>query len=178
MSGGYVRPLYAPEIGLQRARLDLRLLSEDDIDAWADFLGDPEATRLLHTPEPVRDRELALAGLQRWIEMIEGPIGMYSLTVRDTGETVGFVGFVPRDHPWGQELELGWLIRPQFWGNGYATEGARALKPLVPGRFVSMIRVENEASANVARKLGMIVEREVDYHGFKTQVWATQASGE
>ncbi|TML39299.1 MAG: GNAT family N-acetyltransferase, partial [Actinobacteria bacterium] len=162
-SGGYVRPLYAPEIGLQTARLDLCVLSEDDIDAWADFLGDPEATRLLHTPEPVRDRERALAGLQRWIEMIEGPIGMSSVTVREPGETVGFVGFVPRDHPWGQELELGWLIRPQFWGNGYATEAARALKPLVPGRFVSMIRVENEASANVARKLGMTVEREVDY---------------
>jgi len=126
---------------LQTARLDLRLLSEDDIDAWADFLGDQEATRLLHTPEPVRDRERALAGLQRWIEMIERPIG-------------------------------------QFWGNGYATEAARALRPLVPDRFVSMIRVENEASANVARKLGMTVEREVDYHGFQTQVWATQASGE
>ena len=97
MSGGYVRPLYAPEIGLPTARLDLRLLSEDDIDAWADFLGDPEATRLLHTPEPVRDRERASASLRRWIEMIEGPIGMYSVTLRDTGETVGFVGFVPRD---------------------------------------------------------------------------------
>ena len=93
---------------------------------------------------------------------------MYSLTLRDTGETVGFVGFAPRDHPWGQELELGWLIRRQFWGNGYATEAARALKPLVPDRFVSMIRVENKASANVARKLGMTVEREVDYHGFRT----------
>jgi RimJ/RimL family protein N-acetyltransferase len=41
-----------------------------------------------------------------------------------------------------------------------------------------MIRVENVASANVARKLGMSVEREVDYHGFPTQVWASQASGE
>jgi RimJ/RimL family protein N-acetyltransferase len=163
---------------LQTERLDLRLLSEHDIDAWTDFLADPEATRLLHTPEPVQDREWALAGLRRWIEMIEGSIGMYSLTLRDTGETVGFVGFVPRDHPWGQELELGWLIRRQFWGTGYATEAASALKPLVPGRFVSMIRVENEASANLARKLGITVEREVDYHGFRTQVWATQASGE
>ena len=63
----------------------MRLLSDDDIDAWADFLGDPEATRLLHTPEPVRDRERTSATLRRWIEMIEGPIGMYSLTVRDTG---------------------------------------------------------------------------------------------
>jgi RimJ/RimL family protein N-acetyltransferase len=161
-------------MSLKTERLDLRLLSEADIDAWADFLCDPEATRLLHTPEPVQDRERALAGLRRWVELAEGPIGSYSVSLRDTGETVGFVGFIPRDHPWGQELELGWLIRRQFWGNGYATEAARALKPLVPGRFVSMIRVENEPSANVARKLGMTVEREVDYHGFRTQVWTTE----
>jgi RimJ/RimL family protein N-acetyltransferase len=37
-----------------------------------------------------------------------------------------------------------------------------------------MIRVENEASANVARKLGMTIERHVDdYHGFETHVWAS-----
>jgi RimJ/RimL family protein N-acetyltransferase len=161
-------------MGLQTERLDLRRLSEDDIEPWADFVGDPETTRLLHTPEPVQDRERALAGLRRWVELAEGPIGMYSLAVRDSGETVGFVGLVPRDHPWGQELELGWLIRRQFWGNGYATEAARALKPLVSGRLVSMIRVENEASENVARKLGMTVEREVDYHGFRTHVWTTE----
>jgi len=161
-------------MGLRTARLDLRPLSADDIDAWSDVLGDQEATRLLHTPEPVQDRERALAGLRRWVELADGPIGTYSLRLRNTGETVGFSGFIPRDHPWGQELELGWLIRRQFWGNGYATEAARALKPLVSGRFVSMIRVENEASANVARKLGMTVEREVDYHGFRTQVWTTE----
>jgi RimJ/RimL family protein N-acetyltransferase len=161
-------------MGLRTERLDLRPLSEDDIDAWSDFLGDQEATRLLHTPEPVQDRERALAGLRRWVELADGPIATYSLRLRNTGETVGFSGFIPRDHPWGQELELGWLIRRQFWGNGYATEAARALKPLVSGRFVSMIRVENEASANVARKLGMTVEREVDYHGFRTQVWTTE----
>jgi RimJ/RimL family protein N-acetyltransferase len=39
-----------------------------------------------------------------------------------------------------------------------------------------MIRVENEASANVARKLGMTVEREVDHHGFRTHVWTTEPS--
>jgi RimJ/RimL family protein N-acetyltransferase len=161
-------------MGLQTERLDMRLLSEEDIDTWADFLGDPEARLLLHTPEPVQERERALAGLRRWVELADGPIGSYSVKLRDTGETVGFAGFIPRDHPWGRELELGWLIRRQFWGNGYATEAARALKPLVPGRFVSMIRVENEASANVARKLGMTVEREVDYQGFRTQVWTTE----
>jgi RimJ/RimL family protein N-acetyltransferase len=36
-----------------------------------------------------------------------------------------------------------------------------------------MIRVENDASANVARKLGMTVEREVEYYGFSTNVWVS-----
>ena len=159
---------------MQTERLELRRLSEDDLDAWADFLADAEATRLLHTPEPVLDRKRALDGLRRWVAMAEGPVGMYTLFERASGETVGFVGFIPRDHPWGHELELGWLLRRPFWGRGYATEAAQALKPLVPGRFVSMIRVENEASASVARKLGMTIEREVDYHGFKTHVWTTE----
>ena len=66
-------------MGLRTERLDLRPLSEDDIDAWSDFLGDQEATRLLHTPEPVQDRERALAGLRRWVELADGPIGTYSL---------------------------------------------------------------------------------------------------
>lgn len=161
---------------IETERLSLRPLSLDDFDAWFDFLSDAEATRLLHTPEPVNDPDRARAGLERWIAMREGDIGMYTLIVRETGETAGFVGFVPRDHPWGHELELGWLLRRAYWGRGYATEAARALRPLVDERIVSMIRVENEASANVARKLGMTIEREVDdYHGFQTHVWASPA---
>lgn len=105
--------------------------------------------------------------------MTEDPIGMYALVERESGETVGFVGFVKRELDWGDEIELGWLIRRAHWGRGYATEAARALRPLVPGRIVSMIRVENEASANVARKLGMSIERELDYYGFRTHVWVS-----
>jgi RimJ/RimL family protein N-acetyltransferase len=89
------------------------------------------------------------------------------------GETAGFVGFARRDLPWGSEVELGWLLRRAAWGRGYATEAARALRPLVPGRVISLIRVENGASANVARKLGMNREPEVEYDGFRTAVWAS-----
>ena len=161
---------------IETERLALRPLSEQDFDAWADFLGDPQATRLLHTPDAVTDPELVRASLGRWIAMFDDPVGMYTLIVRETGETAGFVGFVPRDHPWGHELELGWLLRRAHWGNGYATEAARALRPLVDDRVVSMIRVENDASANVARKLGMTIEREVDdYHGYRTHVWSSLA---
>jgi RimJ/RimL family protein N-acetyltransferase len=161
---------------IETDRLTLRLLSEDDLDAWADFLGDVEATRTLHTPDPVLDPDRLQAGLQRWMDMAEGDIGMYALHDRESGETVGFVGFVPRELDWGNEVELGWLVRRSFWGRGYATEAARALRPLVPGRIVSMIRADNPASESVARKLGMTLEREVDYYGFRTHVWVSSGA--
>ena len=163
---------------METERLELRLLSEDDLEAWSDFLGDGEATQLLHTPEPVRDPERVLGSLRRWVAMAEGPVGMYALVERESGETVGFVGFARRELDWGDEIELGWLIRRAHWGHGYATEAARALRPLVPGRIVSMIRVENKASANVAGKLGMSMERELDYYGFTTHVWVSPSAAE
>lgn len=158
---------------VETERLTLRPISEADLDAWAQLLADPGATRLLHTPEPVPDRDRALAGLRRWAALFEAPVGMYALLVRETGEAAGFVGYVPRELEWGREVELGWLLLPACWGRGYATEAARALLPLGPPRVVSMIRVENAASENVARKLGMSVERTVVYHGFETHVWTT-----
>jgi RimJ/RimL family protein N-acetyltransferase len=102
---------------------------------------------------------------------------MYAALVRAGAETAGFVGFVQRDMQWGRELGLGWLLRRRFWGKGYATEAAQALRPLAPARVISLIRCENNASANVGRKLGMTIERETDYRGFKTSVWVSSVPG-
>jgi RimJ/RimL family protein N-acetyltransferase len=159
---------------VETERLTLHPLSEADAETWLRLMADPVAKRLLHSPEPVADRERALGGLRSWVAHFEDGVGMYAVRVRETGEEAGFVGFVPRELDWGREVELGWLLLPEFWGRGYATEAARALLPLGPSRIVSMIRVENDASENVARKLGMHVDRAVEYHGFETHVWATR----
>lgn len=158
---------------IETARLTLRPLSDADLDAWLDFVGDFEAIRLTHRPDPLLDRVEASNALQQWIAAYDEPIGMYAAVVRESLETAGFVGIIPRELPWGTELELGWLLRPAFWGRGYATEAAREVRPLAPGRVIALIRVENDASANVARKLGMSIEQEIDYRGFRTHVWVT-----
>jgi RimJ/RimL family protein N-acetyltransferase len=160
---------------LETDRLVLRPLARSDLDAWCDFLGDPQATRLLHTPEAIPDRDRATAALERWLERQEEPLCMYALHLRDGGETAGFVGFVPRELPWGPELELGWLLRRRHWGRGLASEAARALRPLAPSRVVSLIRAENAASARVAEKLGMTIERSFEYYGFATNLWVSSA---
>jgi RimJ/RimL family protein N-acetyltransferase len=153
-------------------RLRLRPVDLGDRDAWSDFVADPEATRLLHVPQPF-DPAFGARLLDRWVARFDDPIGMYAAVERDGGEVAGFVGYVARELDWGRELELGWLLRRRFHGRGYATEAARALRPLVPGRVISLIRVENDASVNVARKLGMDVEREVDFAGYATYVFVS-----
>jgi RimJ/RimL family protein N-acetyltransferase len=152
----------------------LRPLARRDLDPWAEFLADPLATRLLHFPEP-HSRDLSERLLERTIARAAGDIAMYAVRVRASGDVAGFVGYAPRQLEWGGELELGWLLLRPFHGCGYATEAARPVRMLVPGRVISLIRVENEASQNVARMIGMTAEREVEFAGFRTHVFASHA---
>lgn len=161
-------------MGLETERLFLRPIQRDDLEAWAAFLGDAEAMRIVHFPEP-RDREFAQRLLEKTIARTVGQVTMYTVFLRETGETAGFVGYTPRELDWGSELELGWLLLPAFHGHGYATEAAQAIRQLVPGRVVSLIRVENDASVNVARKLGMRLERDIQFAGFATHVYVSEA---
>ena len=66
------------------------------------------------------------------------------------------------------ELEVGYTIGRPFWGKGYATEAAAAardfaLERLGARRLVALIIRGNDASANVARKLGFEYERNVKF---------------
>ena len=99
---------------IETERLTLRPLSRDDLDAWTEFMTDADARAGLHTPD-ASTPEQAEAALERFVEVAE----MYALIVRDTGETAGFVGFVPRTMEWGEELELGWMLMPAHRGRGY-----------------------------------------------------------
>ena len=157
---------------LETERLRLRPVEHADIGPWAAFLADPHATRLLHFPEP-HSRDEAKAVLDRTIARADGAVAMYAARLRDDGATVGFVGYSPRVVEASAEIELGWLLLPQFHRRGYATEAALAVRRLVPGRVIALIRVENDASKNVARKVGMTPEREIEFAGFRTDLCAS-----
>jgi len=83
-----------------------------------------------------------------------------AVELRETGEVIGLVGLQQLDDG---EFELGWWIWKDFWGQGFATEAARAfvdhardvmgLKTLV-----AVIDPPNVASKAVAEKLGLRFE--------------------
>ncbi len=93
-------------MAIETERLFLRVVQGGDIDAWAEFLSDPDATRLVHFPDP-HDREQSERLLERTIARADADMAMYAVLVRDTRETAGFVGYSPRQLEWGKELNLG-----------------------------------------------------------------------
>ena len=93
---------------------------------------------------------------------------------RASGEFVGRIGpFCPAGWP---GLELIWTIRRQSWGQGYATEGARAALAYVfedmrRDRVISLIRPHNAASIRVAEKLGQRLQERMDFYGEEALVY-------
>ncbi|GIF46593.1 RimJ/RimL family protein N-acetyltransferase [Asanoa ferruginea] len=153
--------------GLVTERILLRRWHDDDLDAFAEVTGDPEVMRWIGDGRAL-DREATAARLdvyrRHWEEH---GFGLYALVLRQTGELAGFTGlavptFLPEILP---AVEIGWRLGQRHWGQGLATEAARAVvaharADLGLDRLVSIHQVGNDASANVMIKLGMHLDRE------------------
>jgi len=88
--------------------------------------------------------------------------GLWAVEVKATGELIGRAGvWFPEGWP---EIEAGWVIGQEHWGNGYATEAGRealrqAFATLGVDHVISLIRPDNPASRRVAEKLGGVIEK-------------------
>ena len=152
---------------IRTPRLLLRRWHDDDLVPMAEINADPQVMRYVRDGS-VRDLESTAEDIERWEEeWDEEGFGLFAVELLASGELVGFVGlsvpeFLPEVLP---AVEIGWRLGRQFHGQGYASEAAQAtlefaLQDRGLERVISIIQVGNEASENVARKLGMTQERE------------------
>ena len=152
---------------LSTARLVLRRWNQEDLDPYAEICGDPQVLRWIGNGR-LRTREecaSAVAGFERAWE--ERGFGLFAIELKASGRLIGFVGFslpefLPEILP---AVEIGWRLAGSTWGNGLATEGARAALAFGFGqagldRVVSIHQVGNDASGRIMEKLGMRFERE------------------
>jgi RimJ/RimL family protein N-acetyltransferase len=142
---------------LETDRLHLRPMELDDLDAFAAVVGDPYAMRFY--PKPF-DRSMARLWIERTQERYERDgFGLLSVIERSSGEMIGDCGPAVQQTGHGAFVELGWHIRLDRQGNGFATEAGRACRDrawatLDVDRLISIIRPENVPSWSVARALG------------------------
>jgi RimJ/RimL family protein N-acetyltransferase len=143
---------------LETKRLLLRPFRRSDLDAYAALNSDPEVLHYLGGGTEPWDRGRSwrhMAFLMGHWQL--GGSGMWVLEHKETGELVGVVGFSAPDGWPG--FELAWILARRWWGNGYATEGARAAMAyaftvLGKARVISLIHPENLASIRVAERIG------------------------
>ncbi len=159
---------------LRTTRLVVRAFTLADLDALAVIYADPAV--LWWEPAPYT-REQTRAMLERTLARYrdEG-MAEYAVVLGATHELIGVCGPVWREVEGERLPELGWDLRHDCWGRGYATEAARGVlthaADLGLRRVYSLIVPENVRSQGVARRLGMRVEREVVWQGERHDLWA------
>ncbi len=114
------------------------------------------------TPRVLDDPARAVDVVRRWRERSAGCFGVWAVQVRDSGLVAGTVLLVPlpgRDDVPTGDVEVGWHLHPDSWGNGYATEAARGAveRGFAAGltEVYAVVRPGNDASVAVTRRLGM-----------------------
>lgn len=149
---------------LETSRVILREFCSDDADALARTLSDPETMRYYPA-------QLNRAGVEAWIarnlrRYQEHGHGLWAMVLKSSGELVGDCGLTVQEVDGQSEIEIGYHVRRDLWGQGLATEAARACRDygferLPVERLISLIRAENLASRRVAEKNGMTVWKEM-----------------
>ena len=146
------------------ARLRFREMTEADLDAMAALLGDPAVMRFYPAP---RTREQAaewIAGnRRRYAQDGHGLWVIETLPEHSDDDEPGFVGdcgLTWQEVNGEPRLEVGYHVRADLWGRGYATEAAAACRDhardaLGHHELVAIIHPENTASRRVAERIGM-----------------------
>ena len=145
---------------IETPRLVLRQWRQPDREPYAALNADPAVMEFF--PAPL-DRAASDAMVDAWREQIDKRgWSNWAVEVRATAQFIGFVGLtVPRRVlPFSPCVEIGWRLARAHWGQGYATEGARAALRAGFERFgldevVSFTALLNLRSRAVMERIGM-----------------------
>jgi ribosomal-protein-alanine N-acetyltransferase len=156
---------------LQTERLTLRVHALSDIPALMPLIGAREvAATTLRIPHPYTEADAQdfIADTQE--DFSSGSGLRLGIVLRESDTLCGGVGL--RIEPDHRRAELGYWIGVPYWGNGYATEAARAVVKYGFGtlrlhRIFASHFANNPASARVLRKIGMRHEGSLRAHVLK-----------
>ena len=154
-------------------RLRIRHWRRDDLAALTEIFAKPE---VWHYPfgRGLRAEETAQFLERRLDAQTSGLAGPAATEDRATGRLVGYVALGQPD--WLPEvmptMEIGWRLDPPRWGQGLASEGARALldygvEEMALPEILSIFEPANVASGRVMVNAGMAFLRETVHPYFQ-----------
>lgn len=166
-------------IHIETGRLKLRPHMIDDFDAVRQLWGNPEVVRFItgkpSTPEESWARVLRYIG--HWAAF---EIGYFAIFDRASGLYLGECGLMEFQREITPSLagsaEIGWVLTPNMWGKGLATEAMAAVLDWYRARpgarpLSCIIAPQNTASIRIATKLGFVLQVETLYRESPTLIY-------
>ncbi|WP_083669750.1 GNAT family N-acetyltransferase [Viridibacillus sp. FSL H8-0123] len=163
---------------VESERLLFRPYTDDDFDFLMSLLTDPEMVRFIGNGETRN-----IYGGKNFLSWIYSTykfgdnLGLLLLVRKEDNVLIGHAGLVPQVIENEVEIEIGYWIARDYWGQGYATEAAIALwkygkEHLNKQRFIALIQPENVVSQKVAKNIGMVMEKKIILGGKSVNVFS------
>lgn len=146
---------------LETPRLILREMNQSDYWDLAEMLQSP---LVMYAYE----HDFTDEDVQEWLDRQKRRyhqygFGLWAITLKETGEMIGQAGLTMQPYKGSEVLEIGYLLKYDFWHFGYAKEAATACKnyafeDLNKDKVHSIIKADNTSSIKVAESIGMTKE--------------------
>jgi ribosomal-protein-alanine N-acetyltransferase len=164
-------------IVLETERLIFRQLTMDDLDDLFALYNDLEVRK--YYSEGIPSYEETKQELEWMINhcYFKYGFGMWATIHKETGKFIGRCGLTPMDIEGYEEIEVGYMLAKEYWGQGLATEAANAIlqygfDQMGLSRLICVINPGNQASSRVAMKIGMRLEIDGDVNGEPTLLYS------
>jgi [ribosomal protein S5]-alanine N-acetyltransferase len=153
---------------LETERLLFRPFTFEDLPQLIEQRSDPDVNRYLGGKR-LQNPEFLSKRIHFYIECFaKFGFGSCVMIWKETGAFIGSAGLQPLEDT--GEIEVGYSLMKKYWGQGIATEAARAwmdfgFREKGLDRIVAVAVVENKASQRIMKKLGMRYEKSEEHWG-------------
>ena len=153
-----IKKYFAQSVMLESERLLFRKITVEDFDDLADMFRNEEVMSAWeHT---FSDEQI-----HKWIDNHTARyqkeiVGYFAAICKETGSFVGQMGLIWNNFDELRALEVVYMLKREYWGMGYAAEGAAALArygftEIGINKVYSAMRPENRRAIRVAEQIGM-----------------------
>lgn len=156
------------EYTIKTKRLFLRPWREEDLEPFAQLNADPRVMEYFPSMKSEQETAEEFALIRKGFETTGW--GFWAAELIESGKFIGFIGLqiVRFTSNFTPAVEIGWRLAYEYWGKGYATEGAHAalkygFENLGLNEVVSFTAINNMRSRRVMEKIGMHHDQKNDF---------------